>query len=279
MKRGMMNQKKFHLAFKPSSDAEYISSHRPLSIEYKNINGPIIEANTITILSPDTVFFDAIQGKGQLGIPSSDNYFGSNTEKIEISNYNKSVLLPISYKKYILTINLVGTSNPYLRAGIIQVTPYNWPITYNNSAGYGYIQFKDIPYGDCNIYVTCNQNFGSYSSSLYITGDTTINVTLEKVYKTFVVVVTVRQNREIYIYPDGHQEERYIATHVKVEYIDNYGSTRSENVSSGYSGETVHSFVCLSGQKFNYSGSENGSVDKDANIYIGGETRYIELAS
>lgn len=279
MKRGMMNQKNFQLAVKPSYNAEYISSYRPLSIEYKNINGPVIKDDTITIYSSDTVFFDAIQGKGQLGIPSSDNYFGSNTEEIEISNYNKSVSLPISYKKYILTINLVGTSNPYLRAGEIQVTPYDWPTTYNNSAGYGSIQFKDIPYGECNIYITGSQNFGSYSSSSYITGDKTIDITLEKVYKTFTVVVTVSPNREIYNYPDGHQEERYIATYVKVEYINNYGDTRSENVSSGYNSETIRSFVCLSGQKFNYSGDKNGSVDKDANIYIGGETRYIEVTS
>lgn len=279
MKRGMMNQKKFQLAVKPSYDVGYISSYRPLSIEYKNINGPIIKDDTITIYSSDTVFFDAIQGKGQLGIPSSDNYFGSNTEEIEISNYNKSVSLLISYKKYTLTINLVGTSNPYLRAGEIQVTPYNWPITYNNSVGYDSIQFKDIPYGECNIYVVGNQNFGSYSNREYITKNTTIDITLEKLYGTFTVIVTVSPNREIYNYPDGHQEERYIATYVRVEYIDNYGDPHSETVSSGYSSGTVRSFVCLSGQKFNYSGTKTGSVDKDAEIDIGGETRYINVTS
>ena len=279
MKRGMMNQKKFQLAVKPSYDVEYISSYRPLSIEYKNINGPVIKDDTITIYSSDTVFFDAMQGKGRLGIPSSDNYFGSNTEEIEISNYNKSVSLPISYKKYTLTINLVGTNNPYLRAGEIQVTPYDWPTTYNNSAGYGSIQFKDIPYGECNIYVVGNQNFGSYSNREYITKNTTIDITLEKLYGTFTVIVTVSPNREIYNYPDGSQEERYIVTYVRVEYIDNYGNTRSENVSSGYSSGNIRSFVCLSGQKFNYSGTENDSVDKDAEIYIGGETRYIEVTS
>lgn len=279
MKRGMMNQKNFQLVVKPSYDAGYISSYRPLSIEYRNINGPIIKSDAITIYSSDTVFLNAIQGKGRLGIPSLDNYFDSNTEEIEISNYNKSVSLPISYKKYILIINLVGTNNPYLRAGEIQVTPYDWPTTYYNRAGYGYIQFKDIPYGKCNIYVTGNQNFGSYSSSSYITGDTTIDITLEKVCKTFTVVVTVSPNREIYNYPDGHQEERYIETYVNVEYIDNYGDSRHETVRSDYSHETTRSFVCLSGQKFNYSGSGNGSVDKDANIYIGGETKYIEVAS
>lgn len=279
MKRCIMNKKSYDLTVDLSgSDTQYITPYRPINVTYKNINGPIINSDSDMLISPRTITLSATPGKGLLEIPSSNNFFSNASKEIEISNYNKSETVSVALKTFTLGIDLNGTNPPYLLAGNTTVSPIAWNSTYTDSKGYDIIYFSGIPAGECTINIEENEYFEPYTIGIDLYSDTTITANLDRKASVFTIVVTINPNVTIYKYSSGEERREIEYTNLTVNYVDQYGYSQNKQISSGYNGITT-SFTCLKGTTFSYSGSSSGTYTSDDNLYVGGNTNYVQVDS
>lgn len=276
MKRCIMNKKSYDLTVNFSgSDARYITSHRPIDVTYKNINGPIINSDSDMLTSPHAITLSATPGKGLLEIPSSNKYFNNTSKEIEISNYNKSETVSVGIKKYTLNVELKGTNPPNLLAGKTRVSPIAWDSVYTDSKGYDTIHFPGIPAGECTIDIEGNKNFEPYTTSIDLYSNTTITANLTRKVSVFTVTVALNPNRVIHIsQSSGNTRTEVTYTNLTVNYVDQNGNKKNTQLSSGYNGIRT-SFTCLGGTTFSYRGSSSGECTSDNELYVGGNTEYV----